>query len=52
LESHGNIISQFTAQGRLSFGTLVYELLSGKRAFQGDSAVEAMNAILKEDPPE
>ncbi len=35
-----------------SFGTLLYELLSGKRAFPGDSAVEAMNAILKEDPPE
>jgi Tol biopolymer transport system component len=34
-----------------SFGAILYELLSGKRAFQGDSAVEAMNAILKEDPP-
>jgi eukaryotic-like serine/threonine-protein kinase len=34
-----------------SFGAILYELLSGKRAFQGDSAVETMNAILKEDPP-
>ena len=34
-----------------SFGAILYELLSGKRAFQGDSAVETMSAILKEDPP-
>jgi hypothetical protein len=26
------------------------EMLTGRHAFQGDSAVEAMNAILKEDP--
>src|SRR5262249_16441922 len=35
-----------------SFGTVLYELLSGKRAFQRDSAVEETNAILKEDPAE
>lgn len=35
-----------------SFGAILYELLSGKRAFKGDSSVETMNAILKEDPPE
>jgi hypothetical protein len=35
-----------------SCGVVLYELLSGKRAFQRDSAVEEMNAILKEDPPE
>ena len=35
-----------------SFGAILYELLSGHRAFTGDSAVETMNAILKEDPPE
>jgi hypothetical protein len=34
-----------------SFGAILYELLSEKRAFQGDSAVETMSAILKEDPP-
>ena len=34
-----------------SLGVILYEMLSGQRAFQGDSAVEAMNAILKEDPP-
>jgi dipeptidyl aminopeptidase/acylaminoacyl peptidase len=35
-----------------SFGTVLYEMLSGQRAFRGGSAVETMNAILKEDPPE
>jgi Tol biopolymer transport system component len=35
-----------------SFGSVLYEMLSGQRAFKGASAVETMNAILKEDPPE
>ncbi len=35
-----------------SFGVVLYEMLSGLRAFRGDSNVETMNAILKEDPPE
>jgi hypothetical protein len=35
-----------------SFGAILYEMLSGKRAFKGESSVETMNAILKEDPPE
>jgi eukaryotic-like serine/threonine-protein kinase len=35
-----------------SFGALLYEMLTGMRAFRRDSAVETMNAILKEDPPE
>ena len=35
-----------------SFGTVFYEMLSGRRAFHGQSAVETMSAILKEDPPE
>jgi len=35
-----------------SFGAVLYEMLSGRRAFQHDSSVETMNAILKEDPPE
>ena len=35
-----------------SFGAILYELLAGHRAFTGDSAVETMNAILKDDPPE
>jgi serine/threonine protein kinase len=35
-----------------SFGAILYEMLSGKRAFQRDSGVETMTAILKEDPPD
>jgi Tol biopolymer transport system component len=35
-----------------SFGALLYEMLSGQRAFHGGSAVETMNAILKEEPPD
>ncbi len=33
-----------------SFGAILYEMLSGKRAFHGDSAADTMSAILKEDP--
>jgi hypothetical protein len=33
-----------------SFGAVFYEMLSGKRAFKGDSAVETMSAILREEP--
>lgn len=35
-----------------SFGAVLYEMASGKRAFCGDSSVETMNAILKDDVPE
>ena len=35
-----------------SFGAILYEMLSGKRAFSGDSAADTMSAILKEDPPD
>jgi serine/threonine protein kinase len=35
-----------------SFGALLYELLSGERAFKAKTAVETMHAILKADPPE
>jgi Tol biopolymer transport system component len=33
-----------------SFGAILYETLSGRRAFKGDSAVETLNAILKDEP--
>jgi serine/threonine protein kinase len=35
-----------------AFGVILYEMLSGQRAFRGASAIEVMNAILMEDPPE
>jgi tRNA A-37 threonylcarbamoyl transferase component Bud32 len=35
-----------------SFGAVLYEMLSGRRAFHRDSKVESLNAILKDDPPE
>src|SRR5947209_15912042 len=34
-----------------SFGAVLYELLSGRRAFQRGTAAETMTAILREDPP-
>jgi Tol biopolymer transport system component len=33
-----------------SFGAILYEMLTGERAFQGDSPVETMSAILKHEP--
>jgi len=35
-----------------ALGAVLYEMLTGRRAFRGDSAVETLNAILKEEPPE
>ncbi len=35
-----------------AFGAILYEMLSGKRAFYGDSAADTMSSILKEDPPD
>jgi serine/threonine-protein kinase len=35
-----------------SFGAVLYEMLSGQRAFRRNTAAETMNAILKQDPPE
>ena len=35
-----------------SFGAVLYEMAAGKRAFQKDSSVETMHAILNDDPPE
>jgi len=35
-----------------SFGSILYEMLSGKRAFQGETPADTMSAILKEEPQE
>jgi len=35
-----------------SFGAILYEMLTGKRAFAGETQVDTITAILREDPPE
>jgi eukaryotic-like serine/threonine-protein kinase len=35
-----------------SLGLVLYEIVSGKRAFTGDSAADVMSAVLKQEPPE
>jgi TolB-like protein/cytochrome c-type biogenesis protein CcmH/NrfG len=35
-----------------SFGTILYELLSGKKAYQRDTNAETMAAIMRDEPPE
>jgi serine/threonine protein kinase len=35
-----------------SFGCVLYEMMTGRRAFQAASSVETMNAILREEPTE
>lgn len=35
-----------------SLGAICYEMISGKRAFQGTTPADTMSAILKEEPPE
>ena len=35
-----------------SFGAILYEMLSGERAFRGESAAETMAAIAQKDPPQ
>jgi Tol biopolymer transport system component len=35
-----------------SFGAILFEMISGKRAFHRDTAADTMSAILKEDPAE
>jgi serine/threonine protein kinase len=35
-----------------SFGAILYEMLTGKRAFSGETHVDTMTAVLREEPPE
>ncbi|MFZ0478011.1 MAG: protein kinase [Terriglobales bacterium] len=35
-----------------AFGSILYEMLSGKRAFRGETPADTMSAILKEEPEE
>ena len=34
-----------------SFGAVLYEVLSGQRAFRGDTSAEVLSAVLREQPP-
>jgi eukaryotic-like serine/threonine-protein kinase len=35
-----------------AFGAIVHEMLSGQRAFRAETTIDAMTAILKEEPPD
>ena len=35
-----------------AFGAILYEMLSGRRAFTGETTIDTMTSILKEDPPD
>src|ERR1700683_5104990 len=35
-----------------SFGAILYEMISGKRAFHGETPADTMSAIIKDEPPE
>src|SRR5216684_2413928 len=35
-----------------SVGAILYEMLTGRRAFRGETEVDTITAVLKEDPPE
>jgi len=35
-----------------SFGAVLYEMISGKRAFRGDTPADTISSILKEEPPD
>ena len=35
-----------------SFGAILYEMLAGQRAFRGETEVDTMTAVLREEPPE
>ena len=35
-----------------AFGAILYEMLSGRRAFHGDTAADTISAILTRDPPD
>jgi tetratricopeptide (TPR) repeat protein/predicted Ser/Thr protein kinase len=64
VSSESNIVGTFAymapeqAQGHqvdarsdiFSFGAVLYEMLSGKRAFQGDSTAAVFTALLRDDP--
>ena len=40
------------ASDLFSFGAILHEMLTGRRAFRGETSADTMSAILKEDPPQ
>ena len=34
-----------------SFGAVLYEVLAGRRAFEGDTSVDALSAVMRDEPP-
>jgi TolB-like protein/Tfp pilus assembly protein PilF/predicted Ser/Thr protein kinase len=47
-QAQGNPLDQRTDV--FSFGAVLYEMLSGSRAFHGDSTAEVLSAVLRDDP--
>ena len=35
-----------------AYGTVLYEMVSGRRAFEGESTISTLSAILRDDPPQ
>jgi dipeptidyl aminopeptidase/acylaminoacyl peptidase len=35
-----------------AFGAILFEMVTGRQAFRGDSPIETLNSILKDEPPE
>src|SRR5262245_39358159 len=50
--NHPNILTLHDIGDYEGAPFIEYEMLSGKRAFNGDSVADVMSAILKEEPPE
>jgi Tol biopolymer transport system component len=49
-QARGQVVDKRT--DLFALGAILYEMLSGSRAFRGETAIDAMTAVLKEDPPD
>ncbi|MGE5815972.1 MAG: protein kinase domain-containing protein, partial [Acidobacteriota bacterium] len=48
-QARGDAVDQRT--DIFALGAVLYELISGRRAFQGDTQADVLSAIIKDDPP-